>query len=53
MEKWIKEAKERAKAEAEFFVESMVEIADEMNIERTWFVEEVVKHIHKIKDGDQ
>ena len=48
-EKWITEAKERAKEEAEQFVENMQYIAELEDIDEEWFIEEVVKNIHKIQ----
>ena len=44
---WLDEAKERAKYEAEGFIYDMRKLADEMNIESNWFIEEVIKNIHK------
>lgn len=49
MEKWLKDAKELAKSEAEYFVENLKDIADANNLDAEWFVEEVIKNIHKIK----
>ncbi len=49
MEQWLKEAKEIAKSEAMNFVENMKSIADEKDLEPEWFLEEVVKNIHRIK----
>ena len=46
---WLKDAKDTAKEEAESFIENMYEIADSKDLEREWFLEEVVKNIHKIK----
>ena len=50
MEQWIKEAKDRAKAEAECFIEDMKNIADKDNIDPIWFIDEVIKNIHSLKD---
>lgn len=51
MDKWLKEAKERAEEEAKDFIENMHLTADSLDIERDWFIDEVVKSIHKLK-GD-
>ena len=51
MEQWIKDAKELAKSEAEDFVENMKYIASANNLEEVWFIEEVVKNIHTIKEN--
>ena len=50
MEQWLKDAKVQAQNEAENFVRDMRYIAEQNNIEPEWFIEEVVKNIHKIKD---
>ncbi|WP_155834546.1 hypothetical protein [Butyrivibrio sp. FC2001] len=50
MEQWLKDAKVQAQNEAENFVRDMQYIAEQNNIEPEWFIEEVVKNIHKIKD---
>lgn len=50
MEDWLKEAKEKAKEEAQDFVDSMYYVADKNDIDREWFLEEVVNNIHKIKN---
>ena len=51
MEDWLKDAKELAKSEAEYFVESLIGIAHTNNLDTEWFVAEVVKNIHKIKSN--
>ncbi len=51
MEQWLKDAKEQAQNEAENFVQDMRDIAERNNIEPEWFIEEVIKNIHKIKDA--
>ena len=50
-EKWLTEAKVRAKEEAEWFVENMQDIAEFEDIDKEWFLEEVIKNIHKIKNN--
>ena len=52
MEQWIKDAKDKAKTTAECFVEDMRRIAEEENLDHVWFVEEVVKNIHTIKENN-
>ena len=53
MEEWLKQAKNRARVEAECFFEEMKEIADEENLEQEWFIEEVVKNIHLLKNDNK
>lgn len=53
MEQWIKDAKELAKSEAESFVENMKDIASANNLDEIWFIEEVVKNIHNIKENNE
>ena len=43
MEKWLREAKDLAKKEADSFIEHMREIADSIDVDDTWFIEEVIK----------
>ena len=50
MEDWLKEVKGKAKEEAQDFVDSMYYVADKNDIDREWFLEEVVNNIHKIKN---
>ena len=45
--------KNRARVEAECFFEEMKEIADEENLEQEWFIEEVVKNIHLLKNDNK
>ena len=49
MEDWLKNAKELAKFEAECFVKNLTDVADANDLDAEWFVEEVLKNIHKIK----
>jgi len=51
MEDWLKDAKELAKSEAEYIVKNLIDVANTNNLDAEWFVEEVVKNIHKIKDN--
>lgn len=53
MEQWLADAKRKAKNEAEYFVENMREIANELNIDPEWFIEEVVKNIHAVKQNKE
>ena len=53
MEQWIKDAKELAKSEAETFVENMKYIASANDLEDVWFIEEVLKNIHNIKENNE
>lgn len=52
MEQWIKDAKELAKSEAEAFVENMKDIASVNNLDEIWFIEEVIKNIHNMKENN-
>lgn len=51
MEQWIVEAKDLAKNEAKEFVENMREVAFTNHLDDIWFIEEVVKNIHNIKEN--
>lgn len=50
MEKWIHEAKEQAKMRAKCFIEDCFEEADELQVERIWFLEEAIKNVHRLKE---
>ena len=43
VEKWFKDAKEAAKEQAELVVMDIKAIADEHQVEKWWFFEEVLK----------
>ena len=47
---WLKDAKDTAKEEAQSFIDNMYKIADSKDLEKEWFLEEVIKNIHKIKN---
>lgn len=49
MEDWLKDAKELEKSEAEYFVKNLIDVANKNNLDAEWFVEKVIKNIHKIK----
>lgn len=49
-ENWLEEAKQAAKEEAEEYVSYLINEAERRDIESWWYIEEVVKNIHKIKD---
>lgn len=53
MEQWIKDAKELAKSEAEAFVVNMKDVASANDLEEVWFIEEVIKNIHNIKENNE
>ncbi len=53
MEQWLKDAKELAHSEAEDFIKDMNDIASKYDLEQEWFIEEVVKNIHQIKNTDK
>lgn len=46
---WLVQAKKTAKSEAEDFVESMQSIAESLDVDKEWFLEEVIKNIHQLK----
>lgn len=48
MDNWLVDAKERARLEAEDFIENINDVANRLNIEPIWFIEEVVKNIHNL-----
>lgn len=52
MEQWLKDAKELARSEAEDFIKDMTDIASKYDLEPEWFIEEVVKNIHRLKNTD-
>lgn len=52
MEQWLKDAKELARSEAKDFIKDMTDIASKYDLEPEWFIEEVVKNIHQIKNTD-
>ena len=51
MEQWIADAKDRAKAEAQDIVDNLKEIAFTEHLDEIWFIEEVIKNIHTIKEN--
>ncbi len=53
MDNWLIDAKEKAKSEAKEFIEDMTDIANKLNIEPIWFIEEVVKNIHQLKESNE
>ena len=53
MDDWLVDVKERAKSEAKDFIENMNDIANRLNIEPIWFIEEVVKNIHQLKESNE
>lgn len=53
MEQWLKDAKELARSEAEDFIRDMTNLACKYDLESEWFIEEVVKNIHQIKNADK
>lgn len=52
MDQWLKDAKNRAKDEAEYIIHSLKEIAATESIDERWFIDEVIKNIHNLK-GEQ
>lgn len=53
MDSWLVDAKEQAKSEAEYFIKDMNDIANRLNIDPIWFIEEVVKNIHQLKESNE
>ena len=50
MEQWLKEAKALPQSEVKDFIENMNTIVSKYDLEPEWFIEEVVKNIHQIKN---
>lgn len=50
MKNRIKIAKDRVKSEAGCFIENMKDIAEEEKVDSIWFIEEVIKNVHNLKD---
>ncbi len=50
MEEWLHQAKIRAETEAKLFVDEMQLVAEANDLDFEWFIEEVVKNIHKEKE---
>lgn len=53
VEKWLKDAKEAAKEQAELVVTDIKALADEHQVEKWWFFEEVLKHISRIRAEEE
>ncbi len=45
---WIEDAKKRAGYEAEFFLKELNRIADELMVDRDWFIEEAMKAFNRL-----
>lgn len=52
MEKWLSDAKQVAKDEAEEFVHTMKMLASHYNLESEWFIDEVLKNINQLNKGE-
>lgn len=52
MEDWVREAKELARTEAGHIIDELRSVADENNLDRVWFIEEVVANINKLKKSE-
>jgi hypothetical protein len=50
MEKWLKDAKEKVKNEAEMALWSCEQLSKNENIEKEWIIEEFLKEFNKIKN---
>lgn len=50
---WIKEAKEAAYREAEYFLKELCRVADNLNVEQEWFTEEALKAVSKIRQKEK
>lgn len=53
MEQWIIDAKNRAKIEAQEIIDNLKEIAFTESLDEVWFIEEVVKNIHNMKEDNK
>lgn len=45
-EKWIIDAEKKAYIQAEIFIDSLMEKADSLNVDRKWFVEVALRHFN-------
>ena len=52
MEQWLKDAKEQARIQAEIMVSDIRDMAYDLDVEKWWFFEEVIKHVHRIKEKE-
>lgn len=53
MEKWLSDAMKAAKEQAEVVVMDIEALANEHQVEKWWFFEEVLKHINRIKNREE
>lgn len=49
METWLTDAVNSAKEAAESIICDLCWYADRLDVEREWFIEETIKHMHKIE----
>ena len=50
MEKWLKDAREKVKGEAEMELWSCKRLAETESLEKDWVIEEFLKEFNKIKN---
>ena len=50
MEKWLKDAREKVKGEAEMALWSCKRLAETERLEKDWVIEEFLKEFNKIKN---
>ena len=50
MEKWLKDAREKVKGEAEMALLSCKRLAETESLEKDWVIEEFLKEFNKIKN---
>lgn len=50
MEKWLKDAREKVKGEAEMALWSCKRLAETESLEKDWVIEEFLKEFNKIKN---
>lgn len=53
MEQWLREAKDRAKDKAKDVIKELTLIADIKDIDKEWFIDEVLKNISSIRQKER
>lgn len=48
-EQWMKDAKKLTKTRAKLIFDELKELATEHHLDEVWFIEEVLKNIHALK----
>lgn len=53
MEKWLIEAKDTARSEAEQILDNLRDIANRLCVDTDWFIDTVISDIRKLKNTDE